>query len=453
MKNAHVTGVPPLLALPFLLALSLMCSGPASAATTASFLELDVAPENSSVYTHGSGTSDLRIKVVSPDRPERPDRPNLNLSLVIDKSGSMADQGKMEHARRAAHRLVERLHRGDILSIVVYDDRVRVVRPAKKVTDRNGLHRLIDRIYPGGRTNLAAGLEEGYRQARKKRKRGYVNRVLLLSDGLANVGITDPEALRRKAGAMSESGISVSTFGVGLDFDEDLLAAVAYGGGGSYYYIAHPGDMSAALAREFDMAAGTVATEVEIIIRLREGCRFDSAIGHRWKRKGDSVIIKLGDLAHGEQRTLITRLNIPTDAVGAIDVADVVVQYRDPSTGQILSRQSPPVSLTRVDNVRIYEEGFDDGVREERVLIESNSLADEAARRVDSGDRDKALSLLGRAAEILKSAAPSAKIEKELSRNRGYQDDIEGMDAMEPEEIKEIQKDQKFRSYRKMYQQ
>lgn len=414
---------------------------------------LDVRPENRTILVPGPGFGNIQIRVTAPDIVPHTDRPLLNLALVIDKSGSMNDEGKMEFARQAAHQLVNQLGKDDILSIVTYDQSVRVVWPARRVTDRQRLHQIIDSIYPGGRTFLSGGLEKGYRQARVGRRKGYLNRVLLISDGLANVGVVDRDDLRRRAGEMAERNISVSTFGVGYEFDEDLLARVARGGGGSYYYISNPSDMAAALKREFQMASSTVATDVEIIIRLLGDCRFDSATGHSWRTEGSTVVIGLGDLSAGESRTLMARLNVPVEVMGDLKVADISVRYRDPKSGNRLTRDPAPVSLEVVKDPGIFQESFDDRVRENRSVLESSADMDEAARMVDKGDREGAISTLKKAVGALMSTPSTPATRAEIRRNETYQDQIQQMDGMEENEVREMQKGIKYRSYQNLYQQ
>ncbi|NOY86979.1 MAG: VWA domain-containing protein [Deltaproteobacteria bacterium] len=418
-----------------------------------SSIGLEVKPENRTILVPGDGSGNILIRITAPDDLGTPDRPLLNMALVLDKSGSMSDQGKIEFARLAAHQLIDRLGPSDILSIVTYDDRVRVLSPAGKVKNRARLHRIIDSIYPGGRTYLSGGLEKGFEQARRSRRKGYVNRVLLLSDGLANVGNVNRDLLRIRAGSMSESGVSVSTFGVGYDFDEDLLASLATGGGGSYYYIADPRDIVAALSKEFQMASATVATDVQIIIRLLNGCRFDSAIGHEWRRDGDSVIIRLGDMSAGERRSLMARVNVPGKELGDQRVADVYLQYRDTASGRMTRYKPHRVSLRLVQDPMVYRNNFDDKIREEGAVLQSNARMKDAAARVDQGDREGALGILKEAAKALKSVPATEATKKELEKNGFYQNQIGGMDSMEADEVKQMQKGVKYRAYRELNQQ
>ncbi|MEK6779287.1 MAG: VWA domain-containing protein, partial [Candidatus Deferrimicrobiota bacterium] len=164
-----------------------------AACAPAAHLTLDVRSENRTVLIPGPGDGTIQIQVVAPDAPAiHTDRPRLNLALVIDRSGSMSEARKLDFVKTAAHQLVDMMGQDDILSIVAYDHHVQVPWPSRPVgRDRAELHRIIAGLYPGGATFLSGGLEEGFRQAKAGQRRGALNRVLLLSDGLANRGVTN----------------------------------------------------------------------------------------------------------------------------------------------------------------------------------------------------------------------------------------------------------------------
>jgi len=419
-----------------------------------SALDMEVTPENRTLLYRSDGTSTVQIRVIASDDSPLPDRRPLNLALVLDKSGSMEKEGKIDFVRQAARMLVNRLGPEDILTLVTYENRVRVPIPARRVSDRQIFHRIIDGIYPGGRTFLSGGLEEGFKQARRFRRKGYVSRVILLSDGLANIGLLDPVKLSQRTGVMYESGVTVSTFGMGFDFDENLLAAMATGGGGNYYYISRPGDILAAFKREFDMAAGAVASGVEIIIRPFPGCRFQTVPGHEWRLERESAVIGLGDLSAGESRTLMAQMSVPTGNLGDQGVAEVLVRYRDPVTGKIARLEEAPVVLKVVDDPSVHRKSLDLKVNEKKAVIESSTMMGEAARKVDQGDRDGALTIIRKVMGKLKAspAASAAAIQEEMERAREYGGRIEVIDDMTSSEINGMQKDQKYRSYQELNQ-
>lgn len=425
------------------------------AMSSGSALGIDVRPENSTLLYRGDGSSAIQIRVTAPDGPVLDDRPPLNLALVLDKSGSMAGEGKMDYVRRAAHTLVNSLGPEDIITLVTYDSRVRTLIPAQKVRDRHRLHRIIEGIHPEGRTYLSGGLEEGFRHARKHRREGYLSRLILLSDGLANIGVTDFRELSRRAGSMYESGVAVSTFGMGYEFDENLLASMAMGGGGSYYYISRPGDILSALKREFNMASRTVASGVEIIIRPMEGCRFESVPGHGWRMEDGAAVIGLGDLSTGETRTLMARLTAPTGHLGNQAIADIALRYRDPASGKTSRLENDAVVLKVVDDKKVHRDSIDYEVQEKKAVIENNALMNEAARKIDDGDRDAARSIIRKAMGALEAspAAGAPSVQAEMERARDYSGKIEGLDDMSVDEVKEMQKTEKYRSYQELHQQ
>ncbi len=182
------------------------------------------------------GRAYLQLSVVTADY-QIPGQRRLNVAVVLDRSGSMAAEGKIQNAKAALRALINQLDCDDIFSLVIYDDVVDVLRPAARVGDRESLRRLVDDIQPRGWTNLGGGMVEGFEQVERYARRGYTNRVVLLSDGLANQGITDPAELGRIAREHRHRSISLTTMGVGLEYNENLMVSLANNGGGTYYFI------------------------------------------------------------------------------------------------------------------------------------------------------------------------------------------------------------------------
>lgn len=436
------------------LALALATLVLGAACAPAAPLSLDVRSENRRVLIPGPGDGTIQIQVIAPDSPAiHYDRPRLNLALVIDRSGSMSEARKLDFVKTAAHQLVDMMGPDDILSIVAYDHNVQIPWPSRPVgRDRAELHRIIAGLYPGGATFLSGGLEEGFRQAKTGQRRGTLSRVLLLSDGLANRGVTNRGNLRELAAVMSEKGISVSTFGVGNDFDEELMTMVAGGGGGNYRYLGDPERIVAALTSEFNTAARTAASEVEIIIRLKRDCRFGSVIGRDWRRDGDSYIIRLGDLSAGERRTVFANLNVAGERPGLRDVGEVSLRYRDPVNSKVVSLSGQAVSLELVRDESAYREGFDRSVQERKAVAESSVLVQEAARLADQGKKEEAKELLGKAAKGLAAAPASPEVRAEMDNANRYKDSLDEMKDMSSEPAKAAQKAIKYRSYETLQQ-
>jgi Ca-activated chloride channel family protein len=163
-------------------------------------------------------------------------RTPLNLAVVLDKSGSMTG-AKLEKTKQAALQLVDRLAPNDVFSLVIFSDEARVLVPAQKVEDKEALKEKIEGIEAGGSTALYAGVKTGARQIQEYFSSKRINRVILLSDGLANVGPSSTRDLRRLGSDLAEKGISVTTIGVGDDYNEDLMAGLAEASDANYYYV------------------------------------------------------------------------------------------------------------------------------------------------------------------------------------------------------------------------
>lgn len=170
----------------------------------------------------------------------RADRRPLSLSMVIDRSGSMSG-APLKHATEAAGLLVRQLAPTDTLSVVVYDNHVTTIVDAQPCDDPGAIIKKIQAIKPGGATNLHGGWERGCELA-KKSERDAVRRVLLLTDGQANVGVTDPKKLIAESREQAGDGVITTTLGFGRDFQEDLLIGMAEAGRGNFYYIETPED-------------------------------------------------------------------------------------------------------------------------------------------------------------------------------------------------------------------
>ncbi|MGD9141961.1 MAG: VWA domain-containing protein, partial [bacterium] len=182
--------------------------------------------------------------------PVMPDRLPLNLAIVLDRSGSMRHYDKMENARLGAIEIIERLSEEDIISLIVYSDRPQVIVPAQPVRDKQALIEIVSGIYAGGSTALYGGVAYGAGQVRRNMSWEYVNRVILLSDGLANVGPSSTGALASLGRQLESEGITVTTIGVGLDYNEDLMTALAAESGGNAYFASTGRELPTIFAEE-----------------------------------------------------------------------------------------------------------------------------------------------------------------------------------------------------------
>ena len=260
-------------------------------------MTFDVRPDRHLIRPTYRSNRFVLVEVTAPAAQTGRARPPVNLAFVLDRSGSMGGP-KIRLAKQAVEEAIARLHDDDRFAIVVYDDRIDVVVPGTLATPearRTALERLRE-IDARGSTNLGEGWLRGAEQVALALAAEGVNRCLLLTDGLANVGITDRDALARHAGELRARGVSTTTFGVGEDFDEVLLQAMAAAGGGHFYFIATPASIRDHITSEVGETLEVVARGVTLEISAAEGVRVESLSPYPVRDGRGRTEVVLGDL-------------------------------------------------------------------------------------------------------------------------------------------------------------
>ncbi len=270
------------------------------------------------------------VEVTAPTARTERVRPPVNLAFILDRSGSMSGD-KIRLAKQAIEEAIARLHDDDRFSIVTYDDRVDVVVPgtlAGPGARRSALDRLRE-VDARGSTNLGEGWLRGAQQVAEALADEGVNRCLLLTDGLANVGITDRDELARHAGELRARGVATTTFGVGEDFDEVLLQAMAAAGGGHFYFIATAASIRDHITSEVGETLEIVARGVTLEIVAAEGIRVESLSPYPVSNGRGRTEVTLGDLTSDERVEVVLRLNLPYGELGRSTGAAFTLSSRD----------------------------------------------------------------------------------------------------------------------------
>ncbi|MBU0713168.1 VWA domain-containing protein [bacterium] len=281
------------------------------------------------VWLNGSGESVfLQVDIYSKEVPRR-DRIPLNLALVIDRSGSMARERKLDYAKNSAKFIVQNMSDDDIVSLITYESKVQLIVPAQNAQNKRKIIGLIDDIETGGSTNLSGGMLEGYSQIAKNLKTGQVNRVLLLSDGLANEGVTRADKLQEICYDKSIQGMSISTFGVGADYDEDLLLGLAELGVGNYYFIHSPEEIPTIFASEMSGLLAIAAQNVKIQIQTAPGIKVLDVFGYLSETNENQTQVSIGDIFSNDHYSITFELQLPKTIADSLQVANVVLQYDD----------------------------------------------------------------------------------------------------------------------------
>ncbi len=428
----------------FLLALFGACNVPGQSALSGD-VRLEGHLNCPAVSTHG-GRVYLRLCLSGRHAHHWQERRPLNLCVVLDRSGSMSEESKIAYAKSALLALVDQLRSEDRFSLVIYDDEVDVLRPSMRVgNSKDEIRSVIQEITPRGWTNLGGGMQEGFRQVGKNLGEEYVNRVILLSDGLANQGITDPDQLQRIARRQRAESISLTTIGVGLDYNENLMVGLSESGGGNYYFLESSRNLASVFRKEFDGMSEVVAQNVLLQLNLGHGVSLIDAIGYGFREEGNSVQIALGDVYADESREIILELNVAPGS-GELALADAKLMRSDggelggveskvryESDHQSVERQRDMAEQAKVD-----------------IALSTRGVA-KAMEALDKGDRDGAsrtLSETQRAlanspAAVVSGVAGSA-IEDQVKKIGGYAKTL----SADSVDAKRAKKEIQFENYR-----
>ena len=400
----------------------------------------------------GSRTGYLYVETKA-GKSERIDdkRTPLNLSIVIDRSGSMDGQ-KLRYAKEAAEFVVGQLSSEDYLSIVVYDDEVSIISSAAHVTNKEALRKQIRNIRTDGSTNLHGGMMEGYAQVKRNHSNGYVNRVLLLSDGLANAGITSQTELQQIAKTKSnEHGISISTFGIGNDFNENLMTGLSEYGSGNYYFIEEPGEIPTIFEKELKGLLAVVAQNAKLKIDLPSGVKLDKLFGYKYDQKGNQVTVNFRDVFSEETKAIMLRFTVEDANLAPFNFRTTLT-YNDASdeAQQNLKLEKDDL-LTKAAGIPDWERSEDEEIMAQAVLFESNDRLEEAMRLVDERDYDKARKTVKENEEYLrdnvKYVDKSEELQEQENTNTSYRDKIKNAEVMSESEMKSVQKSTKSYNY------
>jgi len=289
-------------------------------------IKIDLALDKHYLLPGNRQVAYLMIKLTAPEETADK-RPVQNLSFVIDRSGSMAGD-KLDYTKKAVSFAIGHFGEHDYCSIIAFDDMVSLVSSSHKVENKDMLKQSIMSIYPGGSTNLSGGMLLGLREVRLAYKKEQINRVLLLTDGMANVGVTDHSQLIEKAREMAAGGVSLSTFGLGEDFEEDLLMAMAEAGSGNFYYIQSPDQIPGIFQQELSGLLSTVAQNLTVRVKPGQGVTISGVLGYPFTT-GDGVTINLPDIYSGESKIILIELVISPQQEGSYNLLNLVVDYAD----------------------------------------------------------------------------------------------------------------------------
>ncbi len=293
-------------------------------------MTLDVQSDRSLIRAGASSTRYVRISFTAPESRAAGARLPVNVALVLDRSGSMGGQ-KIALARSAARQALSLLGADDRFAVVVYDQIVDVLVGSTPATSEARRHAkdALARTEARGSTDLCGGWLRGCEQVGLALSEGTVGRCLLLTDGLANHGITDRGELLRHAAELRARGVATSTFGVGADFDERLLRDIAQRSGGHFYFLEHAQQIPDLLASEMGETLEIVARRATLRVELPAGASAEPLGAREFTRRERVLEIDLGDLISGQQVELLLTIRFPCGVEGSRVAAGFSLADRD----------------------------------------------------------------------------------------------------------------------------
>jgi len=411
------------------------------------------------VLLGSDGTVGLSLTLQAEDLAtgDRPASRNVDMVIVLDRSGSMQGR-KLEDARRAVLKLLSNLSAKDRFALVTYSEGVQIASGLVNVTQDNRGHLVseVNGVRAGGGTNLGAGLQAGINMLRTPYRSNNAARVILISDGLANRGITDPKSLSDIASAAVESEFAVSTVGVGADFNEQLMTAIADRGTGNYYYLENPAAFAEIFQKEFYNTQTASLTGLKIQIPVNTGITLADAAGYPINVHNGQALFYPGNLRSGQTRKLYLTLQIPTNRQRTFELDQIQIHYQHNDRPYVTTLDES-LTIACVSNQKKVYSSIDKTRWSEKVVNEDfNRLKQEVASDIKSGKKQKALKRIEQYYDeqeavnsVVGSASVADNLDNDLKELKTFvKDTFEGAPAAVKEQQKSNAKSLQYDGYR-----
>lgn len=376
-------------------------------ATAKETLSCNVVADQNCILADSRQEITVKIDLIATQTKQK-SRVPLNIAVVLDRSGSMSGS-KLEQAKQAAIELVNQLDSKDIFSLVAYDNEVEILVPAQPVEDKEHLKKRIAQIEAGGATALYAGVEQGADQIRRYFSAKKINRVILLSDGLANIGPSSNEEISTLGRRLAREEIAVTTMGIGDDYNEDLLASLAEASDANYYYVKDVEKLPEIFKKELGELFSVVARNVVIEITLPEGVEAIDFIGRPETFKENRAKISFSHLASGQNRYLFLRCRAPKGKdEETLTLARIKTVFNDETDQSKTQTLEKTVQIQFTKDRKKALASVNQTISAERELMGSSVARDEAVQQADANNYKEAARILNQRAQKLNQAYASA---------------------------------------------
>ena len=376
-------------------------------------------------------------------------RPPVDLALIIDRSGSMSGD-KIRDVKTASLKLLDTLQPADTVTLISYSSDVRRHTTRLSVGEgREILRNHLLGIESGGGTALGPALIQALDDLEAGLKDdGRLTHALLLSDGLANEGEQRPDVLGARAAKAFTRGISVSTLGVGLDYNEDLMTKLADQGGGRYHFIKDAEAIVGILDDEMKGLVATVARGITLDLAPAPGTGVAKVFGYPTAREDARTTARIGSIGAGQTREVIVRLTLPALTPPRVALGTLSVGYTDITADSVPRRADVPLSIELAADTAAMQKSERPEVTVRVAEVEAAALMQQATSAVDRGDFDSAQQILEAAGADYDARAQAASSASEREQLREEQAEFEQAKA-ELEDAKHSA--EKRKKYAKQY--
>lgn len=406
---------------------------------------IEVITERPLLVAGREQTADILIRITPPEVETRSKRPHMNLSLVLDRSGSMEGE-KIVHARQAACYCIDQLLNSDRFSVVIFDDVIEVIVPSQLVDNREAIKERISHIHARNSTALHEAWVKGGLEVSGHLTDGAINRALLITDGLANVGVTNVDTIVTQAGELAMRGVSTSTIGIGRDFNEDLLIPMAEAGRGNAWHVEKASDMERIFATELEGLVAQVGHTVSLGLTPADGVKVqdvlnDFEVTHTGR-------YKLPNLRAGSPIDVVARLRLPAKSAGQrYKVLDLRLAWNPqgaPDSDREVQGQSLVVEFASEDEVQ--RRPVDERVIKAVQILMAARARREAIECLDRGDIIAARARVAGTAQVVAQACASYLSHSDVQEELGLLSDLE-RELESAEDLKLCRKKMSYQSY------
>lgn len=347
-------------------------------------------------------------------------RPPVNVALVLDRSGSMSGQ-KIVRARQAAIEALNRLDGRDTVSVIAFNHQIETLVAARRADDTDGIASSINRIQAAGNTAIFGAVSQAAAELRRPLEEARIHRVILMSDGQANVGPSSPEDFGRLGASLMKEGFAVSTVGLGTDYNEDLMTRLSQNSDGNSYFVASSADLPAIFAAELGQVLNVAVRDVTIEIACPAGVRPLRVIGRDGRLDGRTVTLKLNQLYGGQKKFGLIEVELePAPARATRPVAAATVTFES-ALDQTRGKASASASASFSPDRKEVERNVNREVLQDYALNEAALARDRAIELADKGRQEEAARELAKQGESMRQmaadydmpglAAPAAALE------------------------------------------